>query len=148
MPSKTINMHGKLYDLLDEKIRVKEIAQKKAQEIRDAGQVAFLNPQKRKDKETNYWIYVADKTARRSSRKSVSSKLLLEEYKKGTQSFNKFMDELEKAQKPAEIKDLPINQEVKKAPTKAKNGKKAPTKAKNGKKAPSKAKNGKKAPKK
>ena len=111
MPSKTINMHGKLYDLLDEQIRVKKVAQAKAQEIRDNGQVAFLNPQKRKDKETNYWIYVADKSVRRaSSRKSISSKLLLEEYKKGSESFNKFMKELEEAQKPAELVELAINE--------------------------------------
>jgi len=111
MPSETINMHGKIYDLLDEKIRVKKVAQTKAQEIRDNGQVAFLNPQKRKDKETNFWIYVAEKSVRRaSSRKSISSKLLLEEYKKGSQSFSKFMKELEEAQKPAELVELAINE--------------------------------------
>jgi len=143
MPSKQINMHGKIYDLLDEKIRIKKIAQTKAQEIRDNGQVAFLNPQKRKDQETNYWIYVAEKTARRSSKKSVSSKLLLEEYRKGEASFSKFMTELKKAQ-VVPVKELPINEEVKKTPSKAKNGKKTPSKTKNGKKAPSKAKNTKK----
>jgi len=133
MPSKTINMHGKIYDLLDEQIRVKKVAQTKAQEIRDGGQVAFLNPQKRKDKETNYWIYVANKSERRaSSKKSISSKILLEEYKKGSESFAKFMKELEQAQEVK--KELAINETVpkevpkevpKKAPTKAKNGKKA-----------------------
>ena len=147
MPSKTINMHGKIYDLLDEQIRVKKVAQVKAQEIRDGGQVAFLNPQKRKDKETNYWIYIAEKTTRRSSRKNISSKVLLEEYKKGTQSFDKFMKALEEAQEVVK-KELPINEEVKKAPSKTKNSKKASSKAKNGKKASSKAKNGKKSSKK
>ena len=112
MPSKTINMHGKLYDLLDEKVRVKKVAQTKAQEIRDGGQVAFLNPQKRKDKETNYWIYVADKSVRRtSSRKNVSIKILLEEYEKGTQNFIKWIKTVQEAQKVPE--NLPINESVK-----------------------------------
>ena len=111
MPSKTINMHGKIYTLLDEKIRVKKVAQIKAQEIRDASQVAFLNPQKRKDKETNYWIYVAEKSIRRaSSRKNISSKILLEEYKKGAISFKEFMKVLEEAQKPSELVELAINE--------------------------------------
>lgn len=119
MPSKTINMHGKLYDLLDEKIRVKKVAQTKAQEIRDNGQVAFLNPQKRKDKETNYWIYVADKSVRRtSSRKNVSIKILLEEYEKGTQSFIKWIKEVQKAQEQVS-KNLPINESKKETPKKA-----------------------------
>ena len=142
MPSKTINMHGKLYDLLDEQIRVKKVAQAKAQEIRDNGQVAFLNPQKRKDQETNYWIYVADKSVRRaSSRKSISSKILLEEFKKGSESFGKFMKELEKLQKEVP-KNLPINESTKQS-VKAKAPKKVVSKKTNGKKS-----NGKKSSKK
>lgn len=130
MPSKTINMHGKLYDLLDEKIRVKKVAQTKAQEIRDGGKVAFLNPQKRKDKETNYWIYVAEKSARRvSSRKSISSKVLLEEYKKGASSFKEFMLELERVQKEVP-KNLPINESVKEIPKKSNDKKATPKQSK------------------
>lgn len=140
MPSKTINMHGKIYDLLDDTPRNKDQALATADSIRVDGRVAFLNPQKRKGQETNYWIYVADKTVRRvGSRKSISSKILLEEYKKGSESFGKFMDNLEKIQKQTE-KELAINEEAKETPKKAlvKNGKKP-----NGKKAPVK-KNGKK----
>ena len=137
MPSETINMHGKIYNLFDEKIRVKEVAQTKAQEIRDGGQVAFLNPQKRKDKETNYWIYIADKSVRRaSSRKSISSKVLLEEYKKGASSFKEFMLELERVQKEVP-KNLPINESVKETPKKVAPKKTIPKKT-NGKKKSSK----------
>lgn len=150
MPSETINMHGKIYTLLDEKIRVEKVAQIKAQEIRDGGQVAFLNPQKRKDKETNYWIYVAEKSVRRaSSRKSISSKVLLEEYKKGASSFKEFMLELERVQKEVP-KNLPINESVKETPKKVvlkKTTTKKASKKTNGKKLSSKAmKNTKKAP--
>jgi len=144
MPSEKINMHGKIYQLLDNVERNKQQAQDKATEVRKSGMVAFLNPAKRKDKETVYFIYEAEKSVRSRSRKSISSKLLLEEYKKGSESFDKFMKELEKAQEAQETKkNLAINESAKetpkKAPVKAKNGKKAPTKAKNGKKAPVKA---------
>ena len=137
MPSKQINMHGKLYDLLDDKIRIKKVAQTKAEEIRNGGQVAFLNPQKRKDKETNYWIYVADKSVRRtSSRKNISIKILLEEYEKGTQSFIKWIKEVQKAQEVP--KNLPINESVKEIP------KKVVSKKTNGKKKSSKKTSSKK----
>jgi len=137
MPSKQINMHGKLYDLLDDKIRIKKVAQTKAEEIRNGGQVAFLNPQKRKDKETNYWIYVADKSVRRtSSRKNISIKILLEEYEKGTQSFIKWIKEVQKAQEVP--KNLPINESVKET------SKKVVSKKTNGKKKSSKKTSSKK----
>lgn len=150
MPSETINMHGKIYDLLDNIERTKDQAQEKAIEIRANGQVAFLNPQKRKDKQTNYWIYTADKAIRVSSRKSVSSKLLIVEYKKGNQSFGKFMKALEEAQKKIP-KDLAINETkklvLKKASTKKTNSKKSSSKKALSKKTSGKktlSKNGKK----
>jgi len=65
MTTQKINMHGKEYTLFDEVIRTKDQAKQKASEIREAGQVAFLNPRKRKDLETTYYIYVAEKAVRK-----------------------------------------------------------------------------------
>lgn len=74
MTTQKINMHGKEYTLFDEVIRTKDQAQKAASEIREAGQVAFLNPRKRKDLETTYYIYVAEKAVRKKKESKVSEK--------------------------------------------------------------------------
>jgi len=134
MPAKSINMHGKIYNLYDEIERTKIQAQKFAQEIREQGKVAFLNPLKRKNKETVYMIYVAEKSVRNiSTRKYVSIKEILEEYSKGQESYSKWMDILretqiiENATKNAYIKEI-LDKEIPKELVSKKSNKKIPKK--------------------
>ena len=136
MTAKTINMHGKIYDLADEKARTKEGALKFAAEIRTHGKVAFLNPQKKKGQETMYFVYQAEKSERTSTKRNISIKVLLEEYRKGVASFKGFMLEIEKAQEtPKEVpkKEVPKKETPKKITSKKQNSKKNGIK-KNGKK--------------
>ena len=65
MVNKEINMHGRLYQLHDEIERTKEDAQQVASDIRDKGMICFLNPRKRKNIETTYFIYSAQKAERK-----------------------------------------------------------------------------------
>jgi len=97
MPAKTINMHGKIYDLVDEKIRTKEQALKFADEIRTQGKVAFLNPQKKKGIAINYFIYQAEKSVRVSRKKSVAIETIVSELSKGKESYLKWSHELSKS---------------------------------------------------
>lgn len=97
MAAKTINMHGKIYDLVDEKVRTKEQALKFAAEIRTQGKVAFLNPQKKKGKEINYFIYQAEKSIRISRKKSVAIETIVSELSKGKESYLKWSYELSKS---------------------------------------------------
>ena len=107
MPAKSINMHGKIYDLADEKSRTKDGALKLASEIRQQGKVAFLNPIKRKGQETMYCVYQAEKAVRNmSTRKNVSIKEILEQYSKGQESYGKWMDTLREAQKEVPKKEV------------------------------------------
>lgn len=55
-PTRTINMHGSLYTLYDEKARSKNEAQKIRQKLKSQGKAAFLNPRKRKAG-TQWFIY-------------------------------------------------------------------------------------------
>jgi len=110
MPAKTINMHGKIYSLVDEQIRTKLQAQKFAQEIREQGSVAFLNPAKRKGQETTYYVYMADKSLRVSIKRNLPIETILTEYKKGSESFKKFIKELEATQKPVELVKLAVDE--------------------------------------
>lgn len=70
MPTKSINMHGKKYNLTDETARTKAQAQAKAKALRKQGKVAFLNPQKRKGKTTKYHVYEAPKAVRKTKPKT------------------------------------------------------------------------------
>jgi len=110
MPAKTINMHGKIYSLVDEIERTKVLAQKFAQEIREQGRVAFLNPAKRKGQETVYYVYVAEKSLRVSTKRNLAIETILTEYKKGSESFEKFIKELEATQKPVELVELTVDE--------------------------------------
>lgn len=65
MVAPKINMHGKIYDLLDEIDRPVKEAKAKLAEIHAKGKRAFLNPRKRKNLETTYYIYTADPTPRK-----------------------------------------------------------------------------------
>ena len=65
MVAPKINMHGKIYDLYDEIDRSQVEAKKKLVEIHGEGLRAFLNPRKRKDQETTYYIYTAKPTPRK-----------------------------------------------------------------------------------
>lgn len=65
MVAPKINMHGKIYDLYDEIDRSQVEAKKKLAEIHGEGLRAFLNPRKRKDQETTYYIYTAKPTPRK-----------------------------------------------------------------------------------
>lgn len=67
MVASKINMHGKIYDLLDEVDRPVKEAKAKLAEIHATGKRAFLNPRKRKNFETTYYIYTADPTPRKVS---------------------------------------------------------------------------------
>ena len=96
MPTKQINMHGKLYDLLDEVERNKEFAQIRAQEIRDDGQVAFLNPRKRKGQETVYYIYIADKTIRKKRESKIKSEVEAELIEIADEQVQEAIENLEK----------------------------------------------------
>lgn len=55
-PTRTINMHGSLYTLYDEKARIKSEAQKVRQKLKAQGKAAFINPRKRKAG-TQWFIY-------------------------------------------------------------------------------------------
>ena len=132
MPAKTINMHGKIYDLADEKSRTKLQAQEFAAEIRTQGKVAFLNPQKKKGQETKYYVYEAEKSIRTSTKRNVAIETLLTEYNKGKESFLKWSKELittflevkkETPKKEIPKKETPKKQNSKKNGIK-KNGKK------------------------
>lgn len=68
MPAKIIYMHKKKYDLVDGQERNKVDAQQVAIEIRSLGKVAFLNPRKRKDKPTTYFVYEAPKAERKTKK--------------------------------------------------------------------------------
>ena len=137
MPAKTINMHGKIYDLADEKSRSKLQAQKFAAEIREQGKVAFLNPQKKKGQETNYFVYKAEKSIRTSTKRNVAIETIISELSKGKESFVKWGIELRKSfletqketpqketpQKETPQKEIP-QKETPKKNDKKKNGKK------------------------
>jgi len=114
MPAKSINMHGKIYSLADEIERSKVLAQKFAQEIREQGRVAFLNPAKRKGQETVYYVYVADKSLRVSTKRNVAIETIISELNKGTDSFLKWGIELRKSflevQKPVELVELTVDE--------------------------------------
>ena len=137
MTAKTINMHGKIYDLADEKARTKEGALKFAAEIRTHGKVAFLNPQKKKGQETMYFVYQAEKSERTSTKRNVSIETIISELDKGTDSFLKWSIELKKsfleAKKEIPKKETPKKETPKKETPKKQNSKKNGTK-KNGKK--------------
>lgn len=132
MPAPTINMHGKIYDLVDEKVRTKEQALKFADEIRTQGKVAFLNPQKKKGKAINHFIYQAEKSVRVSRKKSVAIETIVSELSKGKESYLKWSHELSKsfleAKKEANKvpeKEVPKKEVSKKTiPKKIKNNKK------------------------
>ena len=137
MPAKTINMHGKIYDLADEKSRTKLQAQEFAAEIRTQGKVAFLNPQKKKGQETKYYVYEAEKSIRTSTKRNVAIETIISELDKETDSFlvwavdlrNSFLE----AQKETPKKETPKKETPKKNGTK-KNGTKKNGTKKNGKK--------------
>lgn len=137
MPAKTINMHGKIYDLADEKSRTKVQALKFAAEIREQGKVAFLNPQKKKGQETNYFVYQAEKSIRTSTKRNVAIETLLTEYNKGKESFLKWSKELIttflEVKKETPKKETPKKETLKKETPKKETSKKNGTK-KNGKK--------------
>ena len=137
MPAKTINMHGKIYNLADEKSRNKLQAQKFAAEIREQGKVAFLNPQKKKGQETNYFVYQAEKSIRTSTKRNVAIETVISELSKGKESFVKWGIELRKsfleAQKETSKKETP-EKEIPKKETPKKNGTKKNGTKKNGKK--------------
>jgi len=132
MPAKSINMHGKIYDLTDEKLRTKIQAQKFASEIREKGKVAFLNPIIRKGQETMYSIYQAEKSTRISTRKNVAIETVISELSKGKESFVKWGNELKKsfleAQKEIPKKETPKKVIPKKIVSKKKSNKKIPKK--------------------
>ena len=65
MPTKSINMHGKLYKLSDQTLRTQAAAKSKAAKLRKQGKVAFLNPVKRKGQITKYYVYEALKAKRK-----------------------------------------------------------------------------------
>lgn len=65
MVAPKINMHGKIYDLYDEVDRTQVDAKKELDLIHKTGKRAFLNPRKRKDQETTYYIYTAKPTPRK-----------------------------------------------------------------------------------
>ena len=69
MPTKSINMHGKLYKLSDQTLRTQAAAKTKAAKLRKQGKVAFLNPVKRKGKPTKYYVYEALKGKRKAPTK-------------------------------------------------------------------------------
>jgi len=137
MPAKTINMHGKIYDLADEKSRTKVQALKFAAEIREQGKVAFLNPQKKKGQETNYFVYQAEKSIRTSTKRNVAIETIISELSKGKESFVKWGNELSKsfleAKKETPKKETLKKETSKKETPKKQNSKKNGTK-KNGKK--------------
>jgi len=137
MPAKTINMHGKIYDLADEKSRNKLQAQKFAAEIREQGKVAFLNPQKKKGQETKYFIYQAEKSIRTSTKRNIAIETIVSELSKGKESFLKWGLELSKsfleAKKETNLKETLKEETLKKQISKKQNSKKNGTK-KNGKK--------------
>jgi len=64
-PTKSINMHGKKYTLVDQTVRTQAAARTKAAQLRKQGKVAFLNPQKRKGQVNKYFVYVAPKAIRK-----------------------------------------------------------------------------------
>ena len=135
MTAKTINMHGKIYDLADEKSRTKVGALKFAAEIRTQGKVAFLNPQKKKGQETMYFVYQAERSERTSTKRNVSIETIISELDKGTESFLKWSIELKnsfiEAQKEVPKKETP-KKETPKQEAPKQNSKKATKK--NGKK--------------
>ena len=119
MPTKSINMHGKIYDLADKKIRTKLQAQKFAGEIREKGKVAFLNPSIKKGKQTTYFVYEAEKSVRTSNRKkSIPIETFISELSKGKDSFSKWCLEIKKsyleAQKEVLKKEVPKKETSKK----------------------------------
>lgn len=65
MVAPKINMHGKIYDLLDEIDLPQKEAKAKLAEVHKSGKRAFLNPRKRKNMETTYYIYTAEPTPRK-----------------------------------------------------------------------------------
>lgn len=91
MPTKSINMHGKLYKLSDETIRTQAAAKAKAAKLRKQGKVAFLNPVKRKGKLTKYYVYEAPKGKRKvpTKRKApIKRKALVKKDKLPTKSID------------------------------------------------------------
>ena len=66
MVAPKINMHGKIYDLYDEIDRSQVDAKAELVKIHTTGKRAFLNPRKRKNQETTYYIYTADPTPRKA----------------------------------------------------------------------------------
>jgi len=65
MVAPKINMHGKIYDLYDDVDRSQVDAKAELVKIHATGKRAFLNPRKRKDQKTTYYIYIADPTPRK-----------------------------------------------------------------------------------
>lgn len=55
-PTRTINMHGSLYTLYDDKPRTKSQAQSVRQKLKAEGKAAFINPRKRKTG-TQWFVY-------------------------------------------------------------------------------------------
>lgn len=66
MTAPKINMHGKIYDLYDEVDRPQKEAKAELVKIHATGKRAFLNPRKRKNFETTYFIYTANPTPRKA----------------------------------------------------------------------------------
>ncbi len=81
MVAPKINMHGKIYDLYDEIDRSQVEAKKELAKIHGTGMRAFLNPRKRKNQETTYYIYTAKPSERKAPVKKVEEVKVVETVK-------------------------------------------------------------------
>jgi len=121
MPTKSINMHGKRYNLSDETIRTQAAARTKATRLRKQGKVAFLNPVKRKGKPTKYYVYEALKGKRKApTKRKVPTKRKAPVKRKGpTKSINmhrklyKLSDETIRTQVAARTKAVRLRKQGK-----------------------------------